>query len=138
MDCNRYSRATNYLESVLLENDEEEKRMNSIMSQALSNLMICYNKVDKPKLACDSFKRINPTNRDSKAYFQYVIYTNFHSFKIIDILIGYTNYSHGKALDTLGEYDEAMKSLNKARHARPNDVIIEKKIREVQNLSFVL
>lgn len=71
----RYNRAVSYLEGASLQNNEDENQMNKILSRALTNLIICYNKVDKPKLACSSFERL--PSKSGKAYFQYVIKNNF-------------------------------------------------------------
>lgn len=64
----RYNRAVHYLDTAHLENDEEEKNMNKQLSRALSNLIICYNQIGKPKLACASFDRL--PNKTAKSYYQ--------------------------------------------------------------------
>ncbi|XP_014204130.1 inactive peptidyl-prolyl cis-trans isomerase FKBP6 [Copidosoma floridanum] len=103
-----YMRAVNYLESARLENDEEEREMNRLLTRALTNLTVCYNKVSKPKLACAMFQKL-PVKNDGKAYFQY-----------------------GKALSQLGDYDEAMKALQKAHNLCPSSADVLREIRVVE------
>ncbi|KAJ8668966.1 hypothetical protein QAD02_000225 [Eretmocerus hayati] len=94
-----YTRARNYLETAHLENDQEEAEMNKHLSRACGNLLILYTKEGKPKLACAAFNSL-PT-KTSKSYFHY-----------------------GRALYQLGEYDEAMKALQKSRNMETNDAKI--------------
>lgn len=100
-----YRRVVDSLEEVKLKNVEEETKINSLLSQACTNLAICYNKLDQPRSACASCdKTPTPT---AKTYFH-----------------------HGKALLNLGEYEMAMKKLTTARSLQPQSDDIRKLIQE--------
>ncbi|XP_058801279.1 inactive peptidyl-prolyl cis-trans isomerase FKBP6 isoform X2 [Phymastichus coffea] len=104
-----YNRAVHCLDTASLENDEQEMNMNKLLSRALSNLIICYNHIGKPKLACASFDRL--PSKSAKNYYHY-----------------------GKALKQLGEYDKAMKALQKANNMSPNNEPIHREILEVNKI----
>ncbi|KAJ8668969.1 hypothetical protein QAD02_000228 [Eretmocerus hayati] len=84
-----YKEAGEHLAKVNLENDDERKEKEELMVKILENLIICYNRLSKPKLACDAFEIL--PRKTYKSYF-----------------------NHGRALYQLVNYDEAMVSLQKA------------------------
>ncbi|XP_014234164.1 inactive peptidyl-prolyl cis-trans isomerase FKBP6 [Trichogramma pretiosum] len=106
-----YNRVVQYLDGTRLFNDEEEKSMTKYLTRALTNLMVCYNKLSKPKLACHCFNRI-PVHHEK------------HSAKAL--------YQHAKALSMMGECDQAMKLLQDANKLNPGSAEIKKLIHEVE------
>ncbi|EFN71505.1 FK506-binding protein 6 [Camponotus floridanus] len=100
-----YKRIIDCLENVQLKDNSEEEEMNELLLRAYSNLGICYNKIDLPRLACMACGRVPiPTAK--------------------------SHYNFGKALLNLGEYDEAMKKLRKAYTLEPSNEEIGKVIQQ--------
>lgn len=67
----RYKKIIDCLETIKLKDDVEEKEMNKLLSQAYTNLGLCYNKENLPLKACIALKQVPiPT---AKSYFQYVL-----------------------------------------------------------------
>lgn len=67
----RYRRIINCLESIKLKDCVEEKEMNKLLSQAHTNLGICYNKENLPLKACIALRQVPiPT---AKSHYQYVL-----------------------------------------------------------------
>ncbi|XP_071568552.1 inactive peptidyl-prolyl cis-trans isomerase FKBP6 [Temnothorax nylanderi] len=98
-----YNKIINCLETVQLEDSSEEDKMNEILSRAYTNLGLCYNKENMPLKACTALQRVPvPTAK--------------------------SHYHFGKALLNIGEYDDAMKELQKARVLEPQDEAIKKAI----------
>ncbi|XP_029159255.1 inactive peptidyl-prolyl cis-trans isomerase FKBP6 [Nylanderia fulva] len=99
----KYKKIIDILENVQLKNSSEEKEMNELLSKASTNLGICYNKLDLPRLACIYCKRVPIPS--AKSY-----------------------YNFGKALLSLGDYTDAMKQLQKAYALQPDNETIRKLI----------
>ncbi|XP_012221039.1 inactive peptidyl-prolyl cis-trans isomerase FKBP6 [Linepithema humile] len=100
-----YKKAIDSLERVKLKDIEEETEMNSLLSQAYTNLAICYNKLDMPHNTCMACVRAPaPTVK--------------------------THYHHGKALTTLGEYEKAKTELIIAHSMQPNNESVRRAIQE--------
>lgn len=67
----RYRRAIDCLETIKLKNEEEERKMNELLSRAYTNLGLCYNKENLPLKACIVLRQVpTPT---AKSYYQYVL-----------------------------------------------------------------
>lgn len=99
----KYKKIIDCLENVQLKDSFEEKEMNELLSKAYTNLGICYNKMELPRLACIYCRQVPiPT---AKCY-----------------------YNFGKALLSLGEYTEAMKELQKAYALQPQNETIRQTI----------
>ncbi|EGI59395.1 PREDICTED: inactive peptidyl-prolyl cis-trans isomerase FKBP6-like [Acromyrmex echinatior] len=99
-----YTKIINRLESVKLKDDLEEEEMNQLLSQAYINLGICHNKENMPTKACSALRKVpKPTAK--------------------------SHYQHGKALLSIGVYNEAMKEFQKAHVLEPHDDFIRKAIR---------
>lgn len=64
----RYNRALHWIENASLQDDEEEEAMKKVRERTLRNLLICYNKIHKPKLVCVAFAKIEKPN--AKAMFK--------------------------------------------------------------------
>ncbi|KAJ6647797.1 Inactive peptidyl-prolyl cis-trans isomerase shutdown [Pseudolycoriella hygida] len=93
--------AIDKLELCKLAGEDEETEQRNHLIKLYSNLMTCYNKMDRPKKACTAFKnlsRLTETDKKPKALFQY-----------------------GKAMMALGEYDAAIVALKKAQRLKPDD-----------------
>lgn len=96
-----FHRAINRLEMCQLSNENEEKEQRGHLITLYTDVMICYNKLNKPKQACSAFKdldRLGGTSKNVKALFQ-----------------------HGKALMALGEFDRSKEFLKKAYRLEPSN-----------------
>ncbi|KAJ6623929.1 Inactive peptidyl-prolyl cis-trans isomerase shutdown [Pseudolycoriella hygida] len=104
-----FNRAINRLEMCNLINEAEEIEQRNHLIKLYSNLMTCYNKLDKPKQVCTAFKelgRLTETDRNPKALYQF-----------------------GKAMMALGDYNAAIAALKKAKRLKPDDPDIATQLR---------
>ncbi|KYM99352.1 Peptidyl-prolyl cis-trans isomerase FKBP6 [Cyphomyrmex costatus] len=99
-----YRKIIDCLESVKLKDDDEEKKMNELLSRAYTNLGVCYNKIDLPTKACLALRNVSKPTAKS-------------------------HYHYGKALLSIGEYNKAMKEFYAASSLEMNNDVIEKAIR---------
>ncbi|XP_039305328.1 inactive peptidyl-prolyl cis-trans isomerase FKBP6 isoform X2 [Solenopsis invicta] len=98
-----YKKIIDCLENVKLKDEAEEIEMNKLLTRAYVNLGICFNKQNMPTRACMALRRVpNPT---AKSY-----------------------YHFGKALLNIGEYNDAMKELQKGYALDPQNETIRKAI----------
>ncbi|XP_012527508.2 inactive peptidyl-prolyl cis-trans isomerase FKBP6 [Monomorium pharaonis] len=98
-----YRKIIDRLETVKLNDESEEEEMNRLLSRAYTNLGICYNKENHPTKACFFLRQVpNPTAK--------------------------SHYHFGKALLNIGEYNEAMKELQKGYTLEPQNEAIKKEI----------
>ncbi|XP_074095214.1 inactive peptidyl-prolyl cis-trans isomerase FKBP6-like isoform X2 [Cotesia typhae] len=100
---NDYKRAIDRLENSHLDNDEEEKRYNCLLSRAYQNLAVCYNKENKLRKACIACN--NVTNKTAKTYFHF-----------------------GRALIKMGEFQEAIAKLNLGLKIDPHNKEMTKEL----------
>ncbi|XP_012264923.2 inactive peptidyl-prolyl cis-trans isomerase FKBP6 [Athalia rosae] len=103
-----YKKVIQILENVHLKNQEEQDKQQKALSKAYVNLGICYNKLNEPRRACLACR--NAPIPNAKAHF-----------------------THGKALMTMGEYDEAMKELHHARMMEPQNRRVIDEIKELNS-----
>ncbi|KAH0540365.1 inactive peptidyl-prolyl cis-trans isomerase FKBP6-like [Cotesia glomerata] len=111
-----YKRAIDRLENSHLDNDEEEKRYNSLLSRAYQNLAVCYNKENIPRKACIACN--NVANKTAKTYFHY-----------------------GRALIKMGEYQEAIEKLNLGLKMDPHNKEMTKELDladKLQRLNLII
>ncbi|XP_046613571.1 inactive peptidyl-prolyl cis-trans isomerase FKBP6 [Neodiprion virginianus] len=101
-----YQKVVKILESIALENEEEQTKQQKALTKAYVNLGICYNKLGEPRKACTVCRDVPVPN--AKAFF-----------------------THGKALMTMGEYDRAMEEFHKSRMIDPNNQRIVKEIKQL-------
>ncbi|KAL0113197.1 hypothetical protein PUN28_012408 [Cardiocondyla obscurior] len=99
----QYKKAINYLEVVQLKNNSEEEEMNVLLSRAYTNLGLCYNKLNMPLKACTVLQST-------------------------PIFTAKTYYHFGKALLTIGDYDDALIKLKKGYDMEPENQLIAKTI----------
>ncbi|KAH8321837.1 hypothetical protein KR067_006107, partial [Drosophila pandora] len=94
-----FEKAVNSLNYCRLANEEEEAKQTQLLITLYQNLMICYNKINKPRRVCivmKTVRRLTENDPSCKALFQ-----------------------EGRALSVLGEYDQARTSLLKAHKKQP-------------------
>jgi len=107
-----FQKAINRLEMCQLSNEEEEKEQQQHLVKLYTDIMICYNKMDRPKPVCSAFmdlSRLTNTSKNPKALFQ-----------------------HGKALMMLGEYDRSKDALKKASRLKPLDADISNLLKTLE------
>ncbi|XP_016952968.1 inactive peptidyl-prolyl cis-trans isomerase shutdown [Drosophila biarmipes] len=103
-----FERAINSLNYCRLANDEEERRQTDLLITLNQNLMIVYNKLNKPQRACimmKSLRRLTNNNPSCKALFL-----------------------EGRALAALGEYDRAREAFLQAQAKQPENKEISDEI----------
>ena len=61
-------RALHWIENASLKKDEEKAAMKEVRKRTLSNLLICYNHIQKPRLVCSTFPKLEKPS--AKAMFQ--------------------------------------------------------------------
>lgn len=98
-----YERAVTWLEPARVNNTEEEREANRLISRAYCNLAVCYNKVGNPRRACIACVR-----------------TPIKSAK--------SCFNHGRALIKMGEYSAALKELQTSLRIEPNNTETFKEI----------
>lgn len=106
-----FHRAINKLELCRMKSEEEEKQCNEHLITLYVNVMVCYNKLNRPKQVCSAFRdltRLTDTSKHAKALF-----------------------SHGQALITLGEFVRAKDALKRAYRLKPNDMKIAELLKTV-------
>ncbi|XP_024936423.1 inactive peptidyl-prolyl cis-trans isomerase FKBP6 isoform X2 [Cephus cinctus] len=97
-----YRKVVVWLETAQLNNDEEEKEMNRLLSRAYTNLAVCFNKEGMGRQACMACNSVPiPTAK--------------------------THFNYGRALLKIGEYTRALEKLKIANKMEPRnkDVIQE-------------
>ncbi|KAJ8726174.1 hypothetical protein PYW07_000872 [Mythimna separata] len=100
-----FKKAVNMLHRCRLANEEEEATQEKLLIKLYINLVVCYNKVNKPLLACSACNELNRLRslwNNPKALFQ-----------------------NAKALRIIGGYDEAQKRLKRAMKLKPDNEEME-------------
>ncbi|XP_017120033.1 inactive peptidyl-prolyl cis-trans isomerase shutdown [Drosophila elegans] len=103
-----FERAINSLNYCRMANDEQERRQTELLITLTQNLMIVYNKLNKPQRVCimmKSLRRLTENNPSCKALFQ-----------------------EGRALAALGEYDRARNVFLQAQSKQPENTQISDEI----------
>ncbi|XP_016974015.1 inactive peptidyl-prolyl cis-trans isomerase shutdown [Drosophila rhopaloa] len=103
-----FERAVNSLNYCRMANDEEERRQTALLITLTQNLMIVYNKLNKPQRVCimmKSLRRLTENDPSCKALFQ-----------------------EGRALSALGDYDRARKVFLQAQAKQPENKEISDEI----------
>ncbi|XP_016927793.3 inactive peptidyl-prolyl cis-trans isomerase shutdown [Drosophila suzukii] len=103
-----FERAINSLNYCRLANDEEERRQTDLLITLTQNLMVVYNKLNRPQRACimmKSLRRLTENNPSCKALFL-----------------------EGRALAALGEYDRARDAFVQAQAKQPENKEISDEI----------
>ncbi|EDW92401.1 inactive peptidyl-prolyl cis-trans isomerase shutdown [Drosophila yakuba] len=103
-----FERAVSSLNYCRMANDEEEHKQTELLITLNTNLMIVYNKLNKPKRACimmKALRHLTVDNPSCKALFQ-----------------------EGRALAALGEYDLARKAFLQAQSKQPENKEISDEI----------
>ncbi|XP_066600650.1 inactive peptidyl-prolyl cis-trans isomerase FKBP6-like isoform X2 [Prorops nasuta] len=106
MAIKEYKIAIDWLNGTVLKNEEEEQEMNKLLTKAYTNLSICCNKMDMPRLACVACNK--SPEKTVKTYF-----------------------NHGRALLKMGEYTRSMQMLQIANKMEPRNPDILKEIQLV-------
>ncbi|XP_063218145.1 inactive peptidyl-prolyl cis-trans isomerase FKBP6 [Bacillus rossius redtenbacheri] len=109
----RYRQATSIMERVRMENEEQEARYKKLLFRLYTNLAVCYNKDCKPYKVLDVCKRAHAIADDTR---------------------GKLLFNQGRALLTIGDFQPALRCLNKARKLAPSDETISKEIRKLNTL----
>ncbi|KAH8233650.1 hypothetical protein KR026_010970, partial [Drosophila bipectinata] len=108
-----FEKAVNSLNYCRLANEKEEEKQTQMLITLYQNLMICYNKINKPQRVCiimKAVRRLTENNPSCKALFQ-----------------------EGRALLTLGEYEQARTSFLKAQKIQPSNHEINNEIVNLEN-----
>ncbi|KAH8318328.1 hypothetical protein KR074_008682, partial [Drosophila pseudoananassae] len=108
-----FEKAVNSLNYCRLANEKEEEKQTQMLITLYQNLMICYNKINKPQRVCivmKAVRRLTENNPSCKALFQ-----------------------EGRALSTLGEYEQARISFLKAQKMQPSNHEINNEILNLES-----
>ncbi|EDV98073.1 GH22913 [Drosophila grimshawi] len=103
-----FERAVASLNYCRLADEKDEVQQNELLITLYTNLMICYNKLNKPARVCTSMKALRLLTRNQpscKALFQ-----------------------EGRALAALGEYEQARQAFVLAQVKQPNNKEISEEI----------
>lgn len=106
-----FAKCLRALQNCTVLTDEDEKDLMQNLGQLYVNIAVCYNKLEKPKKVLqitEDLKKINMFDNNCKALFQ-----------------------HGRALESMGEYENALEYLDKALKIEPNNKEIIQEIRKV-------
>lgn len=109
-----YHKAIDELQKCNLADVKEEEEQHKHLVTLHQNVMMCYNKIDKPAKACSAFN-------DMKHYIKPNASPNVKAL-----------YEYGKALFKLDEYARSIEVLKKANAMKPNDSLIIQLLKDVE------
>lgn len=95
-----FKKAVNMLHRCRLADEEEEKVQEKLLIKLYINLAVCYNKVNKPLMACTACNELNRLK------------SLWNNGKVL--------FQNAKALRTIGAYESAEKRLKKAMSLHPD------------------
>ncbi|XP_068145496.1 inactive peptidyl-prolyl cis-trans isomerase shutdown [Drosophila tropicalis] len=103
-----FEKAISSLNYCRLADDNDETKQTTLLITLYQNLMVCYNKLNRPQRVCIMMKALNRITKENPS--------------------GKSLYHHGRALAALGEYDRARADFLRAQEKHPNNKEISDEI----------
>lgn len=100
-----FKKAVNMLQRCRLADEEEEAIQEKFLKKLYINLVVCYNKVNKPLMACTACNELNRLR------------SLWNNAKVL--------FQNSRALRLIGGYDEAQKRLQRAMKLQPGNEEME-------------
>lgn len=100
-----FKKAVNMLHRCRLADEKEEAVQTKLLIKLYINLVICYNKVNKPLMTCNCCNELNRLG------------SLWNNAKVL--------FQNARALRIIGGYDEAQKRLKRAMKLKPNNEEME-------------
>ncbi|EDW91020.1 inactive peptidyl-prolyl cis-trans isomerase shutdown isoform X1 [Drosophila yakuba] len=108
---NVFLKAINSLKNCRMSSFEQECQQTDLLIGLLENLMVCFNKMRRPKCVCNAMKDLRRLTRNNPSW-----------WALCQV---------GRALDALGKYHRARSSYIKALKKRPMEQSIKEEITRI-------
>lgn len=130
------------LNKVALNDAAEEEEYTKFFKRALVNLAMCHYKLNEPRKACMMCNTVPVPYAKASYWYVASIKATFNNslvhLKLVDQISIFflSTFRHGKALMSMGEYDNAMREFHKAKQLAPGDRDVHREIKEVNIVVF--